>query len=297
MLNSKLALPFPGVAAYPYLAFMPAPGFTPRKRLGQHFLADPNIARKIVDALDPRPGEHVLEIGPGNGALTEILLPRVSRLTAVDVDPRAIEALRSRFAEAGEKLTLLCADILTYAFAPVGAEGMLRVVGNLPYNITTPILFRLVDERWCVRDAVVMMQREVAERICAPPGTKEYGILSVLLRTHAEASILFPVSRNVFFPKPRVASSVLSLRFTEERIARIADYPLFRRIVRGVFAARRKTLANGLRRIGIDPERAPESFRSMLARRPEQLAPEDFAALANGFAPLLPAAESAAEAD
>ena len=188
-----------------------APYF-PKKSLGQHFLHDGNIARNIVAQLDPRPEDHVLEVGPGPGVLTRLLAASGCHLVAADVDARAVEELRAIF-PAGDfpRVELLHADILSLdpmTLLPPGA-AKLRVIGNLPYNITSQILFRLFDFHDAVSDAVVMMQREVAERILAPEGNKEYGILSVVTQTHAAVRRCFHVSPNVFTPKPKVWSTVL----------------------------------------------------------------------------------------
>ena len=251
--------------------------FRPRKRLGQNFLQDPNTARRIVDALDAPEGARVVEIGPGTGALTGLLLERWPELTAIEVDPRAVALLR----EAHPGLDVREADVLEADWEAL-AEGRthaLYVIGNLPYYITSPILFVLLDARTHLRRAVVMMQREVAERIVAEPRTKAYGILSVLVQLWARPTLAFRVSRNVFYPKPDVQSAVLRLDFGPEApIASVDDPEWVRRVVRTAFNQRRKTLRNSLRSITAETGRSvPERWAG---RRPEALPPEAFLDLA-----------------
>ncbi len=240
----------------------------PRKRLGQNFLRDGNVARKIVAAVSS--GGAIVEIGPGTGALTEWLLPRDPGLTAIEVDPRAVELLRDRW----PNFDVREADVLTLDWAKLAEErgGPLHVVGNLPYYITTPILFSLLDaERGSIGEAVVMMQREVAQRIVASRGTKVYGILSVVLQKLAEPKLLFDVSRNVFHPKPDVTSSVVRFGFDVPDLG--VDSGLFRTVVRMAFNQRRKTLRNSLQRL---TDRVPPQFAQL---RAEALSPDDFVEL------------------
>lgn len=253
----------------------------PRKSLGQHFLRDPNIVRKIVASIAPQAEEHLLEIGPGDGAVTRALAGRVATLVAVEIDRRAVGRLRAEF---GTGVEILERDILTLSFSALAREhgiaGPWRVVGNIPYGITSPILFAILDDRAAVRDATLMLQREVARRLVAHPGTKEYGILSVFCRIFAETELLFDVSRNAFRPVPSVTSSVVRLRpFPGSRVM-LEDEVTFRHVVRFVFGQRRKMLRHSLagladlRRWALPPEFA-------LRERPEELSPEDLANLAN----------------
>ena len=262
--------------------------YSPKKSLGQHFLHDQNIARNIVARLDPRPEETVLEIGPGPGVLTGLLVDSGCHLIAADVDARAVEALRERFpASEFPRLRLLHADILTLDLAtltdPPGPG--LRVIGNLPYNITSQILFHIFDRHGTVADAVVMMQREVAERILAAPGGKEYGILSVITQTHTSVQRCFHVSPNVFTPKPKVWSTVLHLRMEDGRVAKIRNYSFFRRLVKATFGQRRKTLSNSLRQLGVTRDHFRGTAESFLSLRPEQLSVDDFITLSNSIEP------------
>ncbi|MBR9975543.1 MAG: ribosomal RNA small subunit methyltransferase A [Bacteroidetes bacterium] len=258
--------------------------YSPKKSLGQHFLHDGNIARNIVAQLDPQPEDHVLEVGPGPGVLTRILAASGCHLIAADIDARAVEALRDVFPPGQHpRVELRHADILrvdpTALLPPDGTK--LRVIGNLPYNITSQILFRLFDFHNAVSDAVVMMQREVAERILAAEGNKEYGILSVITQTHAAVRRCFHVSPNVFTPKPKVWSTVLHLRFEQTRLAKIRNYSFFRRLVKATFGQRRKTLSNSLRQLGISRDDINGEATAFLSLRPEQLAITDFITLSN----------------
>lgn len=253
-----------------------------KKSLGQHFLIDKNIARKIVRAISPQSGQTIVEIGPGNGALTEFLLESDARIIAIDIDQRFIDSLQNRFSEFDKgKLILNCADILDINFSMLPISGTARIGGNLPYNITSQILFHLIDERAYISDIIVMVQREVAHRIAATPKSKEYGILSVLLQLHANVKILFHVSPNVFFPKPMVESSVLSIIFTEDRVKKIINYPFFKRIVKETFNKRRKKILNGLKSMNLPIEKLPIELSVYYDKRPEELSLDDFITVSN----------------
>ena len=278
---------------------MRAAPYSPKKSLGQHFLHDGNIARNIVAALDPQPAETVLEIGPGPGVLTQLLAERDCRVIAAEIDPRAIAALHARFpGDQYPNIRFIEGDILrldlralvrhTTDAPATDAPAQLRVLGNLPYNITSQILFHLFDQHGTVRDAVMMMQREVAARILAPPGGKEYGILSVMVGTHCAVRRCFHVSPNVFTPKPKVWSTVLHFEFQDQQLAKIRNYSFFRRLVKATFGQRRKTLSNSLRQLGADIEAVPREASDFLSRRPEQLSIEEFITLANILAPDIP---------
>jgi 16S rRNA (adenine1518-N6/adenine1519-N6)-dimethyltransferase len=219
--------------------------FSPKKSLGQNFLTDPNTARKIVAAVRAPEGGAVVEIGPGTGALTEILHERFRNLTAIEIDGRAVAVLRERFPD----LDVRQGDVLEIdwpALAEEKAES-LYVVGNLPYYITSPILFGLLDARAVLHEAVLMMQLEVAQRLVAVPRTKDYGILAVQVQLLARPELLFRVSRNVFFPRPDVASAVVRLGFDDVPPSDDAvDPELLRTVIRTAFNQRRKTLRNSL---------------------------------------------------
>jgi 16S rRNA (adenine1518-N6/adenine1519-N6)-dimethyltransferase len=246
-----------------------------RKRFGQHFL-ERVWAEKLVQVIAPQPGDVVLEIGPGTGALTRPLAPRVARLVAVEVD-RDLAADLERTAP--RNVQVVTGDFLAVdvrALFPA-ESGPIRVVGNLPYNISTPILSRLValsDAGRFVSDATVMLQREVADRLAAGPGSRDYGVLSVLVQLHAEISRALVLPPGAFRPPPQVTSAVVRLVFREPAV-RPADPRLFEQMVRALFMQRRKTLANALKpfadtqsrsaaeavaKAGLDPRRRPETL-------------------------------------
>lgn len=257
----------------------------PKRSLGQNFLVDPNLQRKIVEAIAATGDDEVLEIGPGRGALTRHLAGVVRRLVLVELDDALAAALRHEFAERPD-VAVVHADILDVVLSrQVTDVGRLRVVGNIPYNITTPIVFHLL-ERPRPRDIVLMVQDEVARRITAPAGTSAYGALSVGVQTVAHAHRLFRVPRTAFRPQPRVDSALV-------RIAPVVPVPLseaeevrLRRLVRAVFQWRRKQLGKILRDHP-DLRLTPDRIRHAVAAvgfdpedRPERLSPSDFVRLA-----------------
>lgn len=260
-----------------FIAAMQQP-ITPRKHLGQNFLTDPNTARKIVGALQAPADAYVVEIGPGTGALTGVLQERFEAFTALEVDARAVKYLRRRY----PGLDVRQVDVLKTDWpALAGAqERPLYLIGNLPYNITSPILFGLLDNRRYVRQAVLMMQLEVAQRLVAVPRTKAYGILSVLVQLDARPELLFRVSRNVFFPKPDVTSAVVRLVFDEAATsAATVNSAFLRTVVRAAFNQRRKTLHNSLGQW--TREQAIELPYDWGQRRAEELTPVAFVELAH----------------
>ncbi len=245
----------------------------PKKSLGQNFLSDPNTARKIVASIRAPEDAHVVEIGPGTGALTGLLAERFPMLTAVEVDPRAIEVLLARL----PGLDVRRKDVLELDWEALAREKgrPVYVVGNLPYYLTSPILFSLFDHRSILAEAVVMMQLEVAERLVAVPRTKAYGILSVNAQLFARPELLFRVSRNVFYPRPDVTSAVVRLDFRNIDVA--ADVGALRQVVRAAFNQRRKTLRNSLGRWTRDGGFVlPDDWENL---RAEELSPEQFVAL------------------
>jgi len=252
----------------------------PRKRFGQHFLHDPGILARIVAAISPRPGERLVEIGPGEGALTLPLLRAAEKLTAIELDRDLIEPLRSKAQGIGE-LTIISADALTVDFtALVQGSPMprLRIVGNLPYNISTPILFHCLEHAHVIEDMHFMLQKEVVERMAAPPGSKTYGRLSVMLQLRCTVEPLLRVPPGAFRPPPKVDSAVVRLVPLPATQLPDVDFALVEKLVRAAFGQRRKTLSNALREFataaeldaaGIDPR-----------ARAEQLAPAAYVALA-----------------
>lgn len=241
----------------------------PKKFLGQHFLTDRNIARKIVGALRPQSYGQVLEIGPGMGILTEFLVKESSYLTTViDIDTESVEWLRRQFPELKDRI--IHADFLRFDL-DAHFQGQLGVIGNFPYNISSQILFRVLTYRARIPELVGMFQKEVAERIAAPPGGKTYGILSVLLQAFYDIQYLFTVNAGVFHPPPKVRSGVIRLE-RKENFRLACDETLFFEVVKAAFNQRRKTLRNALSRF--DPtDRIPETT---LQLRAERLTVEDF---------------------
>ncbi|MEE9224885.1 MAG: 16S rRNA (adenine(1518)-N(6)/adenine(1519)-N(6))-dimethyltransferase RsmA [Bacteroidota bacterium] len=261
----------------------------PKKRLGQHYLIDGNIARKIVRALDVHSEDVILEIGPGQGALTRFLRDRAKQLILVEVDARVVPLLRSEYQE--ETTRVVQQDFLEFDLRKAAQEcgQKFRVVGNLPYNITSPILFKVIDTCDAVRDAVVMVQLEVAERIVARPRTKDYGILSVLCQFYSKPTLLFEVSPNAFYPRPKVHSALLRLDFSRRPFYALKNEHLFRQVVRSTFGKRRKILLNSLKCIKL-PLTNGEFWKRIefdLSRRPEDLTVEEFVKLTNRIAELL----------
>ena len=219
----------------------------PSKRLGQHFLRDQRIIHRIIDALAPRPDETIVEIGPGTGALTSVLVERAGRLIAVEFDKKLAPLLQERYASF-QNFKLVMADALTVDFcAEILPAHSARLVANLPYNISTAILQRLIVQRACLDEMVLMLQREVVERVLAPAGTTDRGFISVLVEAYCETEKLFDVSPGAFRPPPKVWSSVMRLKFRSQINADITDQSLFWETVSAGFAQKRKTILNNLR--------------------------------------------------
>jgi len=244
---------------------LPSSSHRPRKRFGQHFLHDPRVLARIVDAIAPAPNDLLVEIGPGEGALTAPLIERAGKLEAVEVDRDLAAELAARFPPF--KLTVHCADALEFDFARFPAG--LRLVGNLPYNISTPFLFHLAQYASRVRDMHFMLQLEVVERMVAAPSTAEYGRLSVALQARFAMEKLFTVAKGAFRPPPKVESAVVRL-VPLARPLHVDD-----ELLRKAFSARRKQLRNALpgidfARVGIDPQ-----------LRPENLSPQDYARISS----------------
>jgi len=254
-------------------------GVRPRKRLGQSFLEDSNIIRRIVALAEPAGDETVVEIGAGLGSMTEELAKSAGRLIAIEVDQRLVGVLRERFA-GQDRVEVLQMDVLKYDFSSACPGGRIKVVGNIPYHISSPILFRLLNFRRSISLMILMFQKELADRIAAPPGTKDYGIPSVLVARYTKAICELTVPPTCFYPVPDVVSSVL--RITVRQEANLPDEALFAEIVRASFARRRKTLWNNLRHIGIPEEMVGRMFAGSgidRTRRAETLSVEEFSLL------------------
>lgn len=263
---------------------MAAPLPPPRKRYGQHFLHDPAIIARIVAAIDPRPGRRLVEIGPGRGALTAPLLEAAGELDVVEIDRDLAAVLPARLGAIPPRLRIHCRDVLDFRLEELGpAPSGYDVVGNLPYNISTPLIFHLLQQADLIRTMVFMLQKEVADRIGAPPGNKQYGRLSVMVQYRCLVDRLFSIGPGAFTPPPKVESTVIRLT-PRPRAAgeRAQDGEAFTRLVARAFSTRRKTLRNALRDFcnaevilgaGIDP-----------GARAETLSVADFVRLSNAIA-------------
>lgn len=251
----------------------------PKKYLGQHFLTDPAIAERIVDLLPAGNDQSVMEIGPGKGILTDILVRKNYRkLIPVEIDSESVSYLVRRHPALSE--TMIEADFLKMDERFFRTE-ILHIIGNFPYNISSQIFFRIIDQRQHVKSVVCMVQKEVAERIAAKPGSKTYGILSVLLQAYFDVKLHFHVKPGSFFPPPKVHSSVI--RLTRNSVEKLdCDEKQFIRVVKATFNQRRKTIRNSLKTILLPLE----DHRELLSKRPEQLGVEDFIRLTNMAVPV-----------
>ena len=262
-----------------------------RKSLGQHFLADKSILKRIAEAARLQVGDEVIEIGPGTGLLTtELLKTPLQHLTAFEVDDRVVPELAAQFAAEGERFKVIEEDILKTDLQRMAevAGQKLRVVGNIPYYITSPILFHLIDARSSVQDALMLVQLEVAERLAAKPRTKAYGIPTVLANFFGEVEFLFKVRSGAFRPPPKVDSAVVRIDFTRPFFVRTGIAPpegfnerSFQSFIRGLFRMRRKTIRNNLKGLIEEPTllRLTESEEEILGRRAEELGIEELIGL------------------
>jgi len=250
----------------------------PRKRFGQNFLVDRHYIERIVAAIDPAPDDNVVEIGPGLGALTRPLLDRVRRLTVIEIDRDLAARFTAEFSS--DRLCMHNVDALDFDFAALGPK--LRVIGNLPYNISSPMLFHLAQYEAKLLDLTVMLQREVVQRMAAAPATAEYGRLSVMLQARFRIERLFTVPPGAFRPAPRVDSAVARLTPLGRARSAIDDEALFARVVAAAFGQRRKTLKNALRSLATEEDLERESIAP--GARGETLSVADFVRLANALA-------------
>jgi 16S rRNA (adenine1518-N6/adenine1519-N6)-dimethyltransferase len=256
----------------------------PKKSLGQNFLVDSHLAARIVSALGPREDETIVEIGPGRGALTGQLMARAGRVVAVELDRELAPMLRDKFI-GHSNFTVVEADALEVDFAALIVPAQTaRVVANLPYNISTALLQHLLAHGKCLTEMVLMLQREVVERITAPPGHRERGFLSVMVEARAEAAALFDAPPAAFRPVPKVWSSVARLRVREHEALAGADETLFRQLASAGFAQRRKTIGNNLKALRPDAMNALAAAAIDPQRRAETLTLAEWANLARVFA-------------
>ena len=245
-----------------------------RKKWGQNFLADRNLLDKIVRIIDPKQSDSILEIGPGEGALTELIYPIVKEMVAIEIDPILIEHLKNR--ESLKGLNIVHGDVLLQDIENLPVKNLVRVIGNIPYNITSPIIFWLIEQLHFWDDAFIMMQKEVAERLSAVVGTKAYGRFTVVTGAYLNMEYCFTIPPDVFIPKPKVDSAII--RFTKKENPLISDekYMRFNKLVSAAFSQRRKMLRNTLKGWDIHPDLQEQiNFN----RRPETLTIEEFVTL------------------
>ena len=251
-----------------------------RKRFGQNFLTDDNIIRRIVQSIRPRAEDNIVEIGPGKGAITALLLAECPKLNVVELDKDLIPVLLSRFIADYPGFKIHQQDALKFDFSQLtDADSKLRVVGNLPYNISTPLIFHLLSFTGCVKDMHFMLQNEVVNRMTAQPGQKAYGRLSVMVQYFCETEKLFDVPPDAFDPKPKVDSAIIRLQPHRSLPHPAADVRVLEKLVNVAFQQRRKTIRNALKQL-VDPELL-EQLPVDLKLRPENISLEEFVTISD----------------
>ena len=251
----------------------------PRKRFGQNFLHDHNIIYNILSSIQAKPGEHWVEIGPGQGALTEPLLKTGIRLEVVELDRDLVTLLKEQFKQY-DNLQIHSADALRFDLSALAEDGKkLRIIGNLPYNISTPLMFHLLDNAYCIEDMHFMLQKEVVDRICAAPGSKKYGRLSVMMQYYCATELLFDVPPESFDPAPKVMSAIVRLVPHQQPPVQVNDIAKLNRVVTQAFSQRRKTLRNSLKKLITEEEIVALNIDPTL--RAETISLADFAKLSN----------------
>jgi 16S rRNA (adenine1518-N6/adenine1519-N6)-dimethyltransferase len=254
----------------------------PKKRFGQHFLRDRLVLARILKALAPKADDHLVEIGPGTGALTQLLLAHCRQLDAIEIDRELVALLTAKFKDA-PNFTLYCANALSFDFTRLAAEGeQLKILGNLPYNISTPLLFHLFGQKPAIGEMLFMLQKEVVERLAAAPATRQYGRLSVMAQYHCRIEKLFTVGPESFYPPPKVSSSIVRLTPYPVPPVEVGDYACFQAVVAAAFGKRRKTLRNALK--SLLPEAAIRACGVNPGARAEELPLSAFAALSQTLA-------------
>lgn len=254
--------------------------FRPKKSLGQNFLVDENIARKIIRFVAPTPKDVILEIGPGFGILTKYLIPTIEKVIAVEIDHNLSQKLKNQFGQR-KNFELIEGDFLELEIVEFFDHlGKLRVLGNIPYHITSPVIFKIFENREYIQDMILMIQKEVGQRIVALPGSKDYGILSVFSQLYSEPHLLFHVSKNVFKPKPEVDSTVVRWDFSKSLEVGVKSKEILQIVIHGTFQQRRKMLRKSLKNIpGLSANIQKLDFN--LKKRPEDLNPSEFVELSN----------------
>ena len=255
-----------------------------RKRFGQNFLHDQMVIQKIVNSINPRQGDRIVEIGPGEGALTELVLDKIGTMDVVELDRDLIPLLKIRFVM-NDGLTIHQADALKFEFCQLQQdEKKIRIIGNLPYNISTPLLFHLFDSNHCIQDMHFMLQKEVVDRIVAKPGDSSYGRLGIMMQYFCRSEYVFTVKPGAFRPAPKVDSAIVRLIPHEKPPVDIDDFDDFSKLVNYSFTLRRKTLRNILKG-QLDVEQI-EALGIEPTLRPERLSLEDFTKISNTISSL-----------
>jgi 16S rRNA (adenine1518-N6/adenine1519-N6)-dimethyltransferase len=263
-------------------------GLIPRKRWGQHFLVDRNILNKVVRAAGLEKGDVVLEIGPGLGEMTLALARQVRKVIAVEIDRKLVKILEEKAADFSN-IAVIEGDVLKISFEQLyqRSHQQLKVVTNLPYQISTPLLFRFIESRNFFSSLTLMLQREVAERMIASPGGKDYGPLSIFTQSVSDLSIRFYIKPSAFFPPPKVESAVIHMVWKKKPIVAPEEEGWFKKVVKGCFSYRRKRLINALKHADLLPpedlEKRIEKMGIDPQRRPETLTIQEFARLADGL--------------
>lgn len=250
-----------------------------KKHLGQNFLFDPSILSNIIRSAGLSEEDTVVEIGPGPGRLTRMLAEKVKRLIAIELDPELYERLKGDFI-AYNNVEIVHGDALRFPFETIGE---FKVVANIPYYITTPIIFRLLDAKAFLKSMTLTIQKEVAERIVARPGCKDYGVLTIMIRYFARPELKFIIPKEAFRPMPKVDSAVVHMKILEQPCVMVKDEKMFFRLVKTAFSQRRKTLSNSLKSFGGDIKDAMISAGIDPQRRPETLSLEEFARLSDSL--------------
>ncbi len=246
-----------------------------RKKWGQNFLADPNLLRKIVRTIDPKESDSILEIGPGEGTLTEMVMPHVNEMAAIEIDPKLIAHLNGR--EDLSKCHFIHKDVLWQELNDLPISAPIKVIGNIPYNITSPILFWLIEQRQFVDEAYFMVQKEMADRLTGSVGTKSYGRLTVMVGAFLSVKTCFTIPPEVFIPRPKVKSAIIKLTKRDTPLVNDENFERFEKIVEAAFSKRRKMLRNTLSGFGFSKETIEKID---FTRRPETLTIEEFSTLA-----------------
>lgn len=250
-----------------------------KRRLGQHYLFEPQILERIVSSADLEKEDLVVEIGPGKGRMTEMIAGRAGRVIAIEYDQYLCEELKKKLSFF-KNIELCCQDVLKFPFQELSP---FKVVANIPYYITTPIIFKLLERDVKLVAATLTVQKEVAERIIATPGGKDYGVLSLMVQYYTEPAILFYISRKAFVPPPRVDSAAIHLKRRVKPPVAVSDESILFRVIRTAFSQRRKTLSNALKSLDKDIKVILEELGIDPVRRAETLTIEDFARIAEAL--------------